>query len=85
MIDKDGRYHSVHSLTVTLEIPAETWLAHYQGLAKEVVARAENGQVVRFPCNILQRFITRDGISGRFEIEFDAHRKFQSIRKITAC
>ncbi len=71
------------SLIVKLSISADDYLAHYQGLAKDVVVQAESGQVVRFPCNILQRFVTHEGISGSFVIVFDADNKFQSIRKIT--
>ena len=71
------------SLTVNLAISAEDYLAHYQGLARDVVVKAETGQVVRFPCTILQRFVSHDGIYGRFVIVFDANNKFQSIRKIS--
>lgn len=70
-------------VTVNIQISAQDYLAHYQGFAREVVARAEDGRLIRFPSNILQPFITRSGISGRFVISFSQDNRFSGIRAIT--
>lgn len=70
-------------ITVNIQISAQDYLAHYQGFAREVVARAEDGRVIRFPANILQPFITHAGISGCFVISFGQDNRFSGIRAIT--
>lgn len=70
-------------LVVSLSISAEEYLRLYQGTAKVVVARAENGQRIQFPAAILQRFVTHIGINGRFCIEFDGQNKFKSITQLS--
>ncbi len=70
------------NVTVTVRISAEEYLRWYQGSAHTVLAYTDEGKKVRFPANILQRFVQRDGINGRFCIAFDTDGKFQSVEKI---
>jgi len=67
-------------VTVVIQISAEDYLAHYQGLTKEVVARAEDGRTIRFPSSILQPFVSHHGISGCFVISFDKDNRFIGIK-----
>lgn len=71
-----------HSVIVRLHIDAEEFLRYYRGSAKVVSAPDIYGRSVRFPANILQPFITREGIQGVFEIFFDESGKFVSIEKM---
>ncbi|MFK7888889.1 MAG: DUF2835 domain-containing protein [Gammaproteobacteria bacterium] len=68
-------------LFVTLSIDSDAYLRHYRGSAKDVAARTDDGRSVRFPANILRNVVTRDGIHGRFCIEFDQRGKFVSIER----
>ena len=70
------------SIIVDLAISADEYLRVYQGSAKLVSAIAIDGRRVQFPANILQKMVTREGIHGRFIIEFSAEGKFQRIEKI---
>lgn len=54
----------------------------YQGVS-QVSCIARDGRRIQFPVNILWPFITRDGVYGSFEIEFDQYRKFKEIRRLT--
>ncbi len=72
----------VGDIIVALDIPADEYVRVYQGTAKYVVARSQDGRTVRFPVNILQRFLTRDGIQGVFRLRHDANNKFVSIERI---
>lgn len=65
-----------------LHLAAHEYEAYYRGAVKEVVVRALDGRNVRFPANILQRFVTHEGISGEFVLRFDAAGKFQSIERV---
>ena len=69
-------------LVVTLDIPADEYVRVYQGTAKYVVARSQDGRTVQFPVNILQPFLTRDGIQGVFALRHDTNNKFVSIERL---
>ncbi|MCY0966505.1 DUF2835 domain-containing protein [Parathalassolituus penaei] len=55
---------------------------YYSGDARMVQGRALDGRSVRFPANLLRPMVTREGVNGRFVIEFDAQGKFQSIARL---
>ena len=74
---------SSHQLRVVLNIPANVIHSYYTGAAREIVATAVDGRVVRFPANILRPFVTHDGVHGEFAIEFDTNHKFVGIHRLT--
>ncbi len=73
---------SVSSIDVTLCISADEFMRHYQGSARAVMALADDGRTLRFPTKILQTFVTRDGIDGRFRIFFDGDGRFERIERL---
>ena len=73
-----------HVIEVSLSIAADDYIALYQGNARDVVARAKDGRVVRFPARILQPFVTHQGVHGQFSIRFDMNNRFVGIsRRVT--
>lgn len=72
-----------NSIVVDIHISADEYLHYYSGSARDVVARSRDGRTVRFPAKILQRFVTRSGISGSFEIQFGADGRFQTVERWT--
>lgn len=73
---------TAHCIRFRLAISPDEYLAFYEGAAREVVARAEDGRRVRFPAGALQRFVGHQGIHGFFELEFDADRKLLGLRRL---
>lgn len=69
-------------IVVDLQISEDEYLRVYRGQARSVLAQSIDGRRVRFPANILQSFVTRSGIHGRFRIRFDAGGQFESIEKL---
>lgn len=65
-----------------LHIPAEEMLDYYRGLKLQVFAIDDDGRSVRFPASILKRFVTTNGVHGRFMLDYDAHGKFVDIHRI---
>lgn len=57
-------------------------MRYYRGEALAVRVVAETGQSVQFPALHIRRFITQQGIKGRFQISFDANNKLKSIERI---
>lgn len=75
-------YHgySMPHLEIELHLTRGQLLQYYRGV-RSVQARATNGQLVQFPANTLQRYVSEDGIHGRFRLEFDENRKFLGLVK----
>ena len=73
---------SMQSLVVNLVIAADEYLRVYAGSARQVSTISVDGRRVSFPANILRQFVTRDGIRGRFLIQFDNDNRFHSVRKL---
>jgi len=66
----------------SIDISAEKYIAYYQGSAKFVQVITEEGLSLKFPASELQKFITHDGIQGRFEIVFNKQHKLVSMNRI---
>jgi len=69
-------------LEVQVNVTPPQVAAYYRGEVRAVVARASNGQTVQFPLSVLHKFISTDGIQGRFRLVFDAQNKFQRLEPI---
>ena len=63
-------------------ISYDDYLAYYQGAVKRVSVKAHDGRRIEFPAGMLQRHLTRDGIRGHFELEFDSNHKLIELRRI---
>ena len=72
---------NMQKICVSLNISPERYLAFYRGTAKIIIATAEDGRRVQFPVNVVRKFVTREGIRGRFVIVFDDQNKFKSIER----
>lgn len=73
---------SEDSIRFRLALSPDDYLAFYQGTAREVVARAEDGRRIRFPASALQRFVSHEGVHGLFELRFDMDRKMLGLRRL---
>ncbi len=65
-----------------LDISNEEYLRNYRGSAHSVLVQAEDGRTVRFPAVNLRRFVTADGVQGRFEMTLNDDNTLMDIRKI---
>jgi len=70
-------------LRVVLNISSYQLSDYYEGTVDSVVARATDGRTVKFPANILRSVVQDGGVYGMFELVFDKHNKFVSIRRIS--
>jgi hypothetical protein len=67
---------------VVLNIPAHRLELYYQGVVDTVAAETTDGRVVHFPANVLRSVVQSHGVYGTFELVFDKHCKFVSIRRV---
>ncbi len=70
-------------MRVVLNISSYQLSQYYEGAVDSVVAKATDGRTVKFPANILRSVVQDGGVYGMFELAFDKHNKFVSIRRIS--
>ncbi len=65
-----------------LDIDYDQFLAVYRGTAKTVTTLSDDGRRLVFPAGKIQRYLTRTGIKGHFEMELTAQNKFVAIKRL---
>jgi hypothetical protein len=66
----------------TLQLSYDQYLQVYQGTAKNISVIADDGRRIAFPARNIQSFLTKEGISGYFEMTLTTENKFISVKKI---
>ena len=69
-------------ITFRLTLSAEEFLKYYRGAARSVVVTSDDGRSLKFPASALQKFVTNDGVQGRFTLIFDDDNKLAGIERI---
>lgn len=72
---------ATQQVELTLHLSPERFLAYYQGTAQSILARAKDGRSIRFPCSVVQPFVTREGVQGDFVLELDENNRFVRMRR----
>lgn len=72
----------MNQITFRLSISYDEFLEYYRGSAKNVVMKMRDGKVIQFPANILQPFVSHEGVHGRFLLRFDEKHKLIDINRI---
>lgn len=72
----------MQDIILNFHISPEEYVKCYTGAARTVHTHSIDGRRVRFPADILKPFVTREGVSGRFQISFDDQGKFHSIKRL---
>ena len=67
---------------INLAISADEFVRFFKERVTDVVARASNGQAVRFPANILRPYVLRDGVQRRFRRSFDGAGNLLTIESV---
>ncbi|NOQ89881.1 MAG: DUF2835 family protein [Gammaproteobacteria bacterium] len=65
-----------------MDISSQQYLSYYKGSSKFVNVQTDYGRSLKFPASELQKFVTRSGIQGRFEIEFHEQYKLVSLSRL---
>lgn len=70
------------TITLTLTISADELAHYYRGDARQIMAVADDGRRVQFPASAVRRFVTREGIHGRFALRIDANGKLLDVQRL---
>jgi UDP-2,3-diacylglucosamine pyrophosphatase LpxH len=71
-----------HIIRFSIDLTYDQYLKVYQGIAKTITVISDDGRRIIFPAGNIQSFLTKQGISGYFEMEFTPQNKFVGIKKI---
>jgi hypothetical protein len=72
---------AVNEIRARIHLSSREFLKYYQGVATEVVATTTDGRTLRFPANVLRRFVTHVGVHGLFVFRYDDHGRLIEARK----
>lgn len=65
-----------------LSISEQQYLHYYRGTINQVVVRSTSGATVQFPASLLTKFVTVNGIHGRFVLTCGDDYKGSEIKRI---
>lgn len=80
--DKDKTDNSLHKVMFELNISAAEYLQFYQGSVSSVLVNSFCGKKIQFPANRLQRYVTQNGIYGRFTLTYTGTGKIIELVKV---
>ena len=60
----------MHKAVFSVKLNSDQVLEYYKGKKNSVRVRTESGQTMSIPYDIMLKFVTREGIYGRFEISY---------------
>ena len=72
----------MQTLIVDLALPAERYLAWYQGQAGRVLMHARDGRSISLPAHYLRPFLTHEGVYGSFVLTFTDAGKLVSFERL---
>ena len=76
-------WNNARVVRFALDISGDVYQSYYTGVVQAVVVKSFDGRSIQFPANVLQQFVTRAGVQGVFEMEFDEQNKFVAIRRVS--
>ena len=72
----------MHRYEFQLHLSAERCLGYYRGAVRQIVVRCSTGQNVQFPASLLQKFMSPEGIHGRFVLSCDERNKCLGLERV---
>jgi hypothetical protein len=63
----------------TLNISYQTFLAHYNGVASNILVVTDNGLRLQLPASRFRPFVSQIGLKGRFRLTTDQNNKFLKL------
>ena len=66
----------------TVSITAEAWLEFYRRPKSTIVATDVHGRTIQLAARHFQRFVTREGIRGFFELRLSDTNDFLDLKKV---
>ena len=65
-----------------MALSAQKTQSIYEGQARYILVESEQGLKLQLPAANFRRYVTADGIHGRFRVRIDANNKIQALQKL---
>lgn len=72
----------MQELIVDVALPAERFLAWYQGRAGRVLMRSRDGRSISLPAHHLRPFLSHEGVYGSFVLRFTPEGQLISLNRV---
>ena len=66
----------------SLRIVPEKWVEFYRNPKANIIATTLEGRRVQFAAKHVQKFVTRDGVSGVFKLTIDDNNDFVNLEAL---
>lgn len=66
----------------SLNISYQTFVAHYSGVASNVMVTTEQGLRLQLPATRLRPFLSQMGVKGRFRLATDQNHRFIKLEML---
>lgn len=80
-LSQNGDSMAITEVRFDLHIPADVYVAYYQGQVRDVQVTTRDGVRVRFPARLLRPYVTREGIRGQFILRYDEGRRAVGLER----
>ena len=78
----NSRHSGMPTSIFNIYLSEKETLSFYSAQNNRVKVTAENGQTLSLPWGVFKPYVTKNGINGRFAVDFDAHGKFRELRRL---
>ena len=75
-------YGMNRSYEFSIRLSAEEIRSIYQGQARYLLVTTDDGTKLQLPAQNFRRYVTNDGISGRFRVEIDKDNKILQLGQL---
>ncbi len=65
-----------------LHLSAARFLDYYRGSVRHIVVRCTTGQNVQFPASLVQKFVSSEGVHGKFVLTCDEKNKCLGLERL---
>ena len=72
----------MHKAVFSVKLNSDQVLQYYKGKKNSVRVRTDSGQTMSIPYDIMLKFVTREGIYGRFEISYSDEGKLLDLVRL---
>ena len=72
----------MHKMRFYLDISSREYQRYYEGTAKAVQVKSDDGRSLRFPVSSLQKYVSHSGVKGHFEIVFDDDYRLVELNRV---
>ena len=72
----------MHTFEFDMTLSATKTRTIYEGQARHILVESDQGVMLQLPASNFYRYVTAEGIRGRFSVDVDADNKIVALRRL---